>query len=120
MLSSFEAKFNGDVLSLPSESKLTAKSLKQFASLVESRTLKQQRYPWEQFSFVHLPVEFISHLYQRFIDGSTAVYIPPFLTALLFDFAMPYEKLTGKERVLDPACGSAVFLVGAFRRLVNV
>ena len=120
LLSSLEAKFNGDVFSLPLESSLTAKSLKQFASLVESKTLKQQRYLWDQFSFSHLPVEVISHLYQRFVDGSTAVYTPPFLAALLLDFAMPYEKLTGKERVLDPACGSGVFLVGAFRRLVNV
>jgi len=33
---------------------------------------------------------------------------------------MPYNRLTGNERVLDPACGSGIFLVGAFRRLVNV
>ena len=32
---------------------------------------------------------------------------------------MPYERMTGKERVLDPACGSGIFLVGAFKRLVN-
>jgi hypothetical protein len=71
------------------------------------------------YSFEHLPVEIISHLYQRFVQGSTAVYTPPFLAALLLDHAMPYGKLTGRERVLDPACGSGVFLVGAFRRLVN-
>jgi hypothetical protein len=58
-------------------------------------------------------------LYQRFVQGSTAVYTPPFLAALLLDVAMPYDKLTGRERVLDPACGSGVFLVGAFRRLVS-
>ena len=120
LLGNLEAKFNGDVFSLPSESKLTAKSLRQFAALVESKTLQQQRYLWEQFSFAHLPVEVISHLYQRFVQGSTAVYTPPFLAALLLDFAMPYGKLTGKERVLDPSCGSGVFLVGAFRRLVNI
>lgn len=119
LLHNLEAKFNGDVFALPSEAKLTAKSLRKFASLVEARTLKQQRYLWEQFSFSHLPVEVISHLYQRFVKGSTAVYTPPFLAALLLDFAMPYHKLTGKERVLDPSCGSGVFLVGAFRRLIN-
>ena len=48
-----------------------------------------------------------------------AVYTPPFLASLLLDHAMPYGELTGRERVLDPACGSGVFLVGAFRRLVN-
>jgi hypothetical protein len=120
LLRNLESKFNGDVFALPSEATLTAKSLRKFASLVEARTLKRQRYLWEQFSFSHLPVEVISHLYQRFVKGSTAVYSPPFLAALLIDFAMPFGKLTGKERVLDPACGSGVFLVGAFRRLINV
>src|SRR5690606_1786937 len=45
---------------------------------------------------------------------------PPMLASLLLDHAMPYDKLTGTERILDPSCGSGVFLVGAFRRLVNL
>ena len=32
---------------------------------------------------------------------------------------MPYKEMTGNERVLDPACGSGIFLVGVFKRLVN-
>ena len=120
LLGTLEEKFNGDVFALPAETTLTKKSLRRFATLVEARTLNQQRFLWEQFSFAHLPVEVISHLYQRFVKGSTAVYTPPFLAALLLDYAMPYNQLSGKERVLDPACGSGVFLVGAFRRLVNV
>jgi len=123
LLDFLERKFNGDVFSLPREGreKLTRKALKKFADLVEARTVKRQRYLWEQFSFEHLPVEMISHLYQRFVQGGHGtVYTPPFLASLLLDQAMPYEKLTGEERVLDPACGSGVFLVGAFRRLINI
>jgi len=120
LLKHLENKFNGDVFALPSETELTEESLRYFADLVESRTLSRQRYLWEQFSFTHLPVEVISHLYQRFVKGSTAIYTPPFLAALLLDYAMPYDGLSGKERVLDPACGSGVFLVGAFRRIVNI
>jgi hypothetical protein len=118
-----ERKFNGDVFALPREGqqRLTKKILNVFADLVEAKTLKRQRYLWEQFSFEHLPVEIISHLYQRFVKGSHGtVYTPPFLAALLLDHAMPYKKLTGTERILDPACGSGVFLVGAFRRLITV
>src|SRR5258708_21963418 len=37
----------------------------------------------------------------------------------MLDFALPYQRITGNERVLDPACGSGVFLVGAFRRLIQ-
>jgi len=123
LLKFLEDRFNGDVFDLSRlcQRKLTKTTLKTFAYLVEARTLKRQRYLWEQFSFKHLPVEIISHLYQRFVeDGHGTVYTPAFLAALLLDHAMPYDKLTGDERVLDPACGSGVFLVGAFRRLVNV
>ena len=118
-----EDKFNGDVFDLSRLDRkgLTKHNLTRFASLVEARTLERQQYLWEQFSFEHLPVEIISHLYQRFVeDGHGAVYTPPFLAALLLDHTMPYSKLMGNERILDPACGSAVFLVGAFRRLINL
>ncbi|MBW8000606.1 MAG: N-6 DNA methylase [Planctomycetes bacterium] len=116
-------KFNGDVFDIKrfSPHKLTKKTLETFANFVEARTLNKQRYLWDQYSFEHLPVEIISHLYQRFIkDGHGAVYTPPFLAALLLDYTMPYKKMTGKERILDPACGSGVFLVGAFKRLINL
>ena len=119
LLRALERKFNGDVFRLPDEMRLTKTALRRFASLVEAKTLGDQRYLWELYAFDHIPVEVISHLYQRFVKGSTAVYTPPFLAALLLDHAMPYDKLTGRERVLDPACGSGVFLVGAYRRLAN-
>ena len=123
LLKNLERKFNGEVfdVSCLGIQELTKKNLKTFARIVEARTLKNQRYLWEQYSFKHLPVEIISHLYQRFIkDGHGAVYTPPFLAALLLDHTMPYNKMTGKERILDPSCGSGVFLVGAFKRLVNL
>lgn len=121
LLQVLEKKFDGDVFSLPEEEVLTAEVLRRFADLVAGQTLKRQRFLWRQFSFEHLPVEIISHLYQRFVrSGHGTVYTPPFLASLLLDHAMPYNDLTGDERILDPACGSGVFLVGALRRLVNV
>jgi hypothetical protein len=123
LLHSLESRFNGDIFVLPSEGEpeLTRDILLKFARLVEAKTLNKQRYLWRQFSFKHLPVEIISHLYQRFVKGGKGVvYTPPLLVSLLLDYAMPYENLSGEERILDPACGSGVFLVGAFRRLINV
>jgi hypothetical protein len=38
----------------------------------------------------------------------------------MLDYALPYGEIEGDERILDPTCGSGVFLVGAFRRLVHV
>ena len=123
LLDFLDNKFNGDVFSLPGIDRqaLDSNILTHFANLVEGRTIKLQRYLWQQFSFEHLPVEIISNLYQRFVDGGHGtVYTPPFLASLLLDYAMPYEKLNGQERVLDPACGSGIFLVGALKRLINI
>jgi len=120
LLAFLERKFNGDIFAFQHED-ITKPILETFSDLVGAKTLKRQRYLWDQFSFEHLPVEIISHLYQRFVEGGHGtVYTPPFLASLLLDHSMPYDKLTGEERILDPACGSGVFLVGAFRRLVNV
>jgi len=113
-------KFNGDVFDITQFYQLDKNHLKIFANLVEKKMIAKQCYLWDQFSFEHLPVEIISHLYQRFIKGGHgAVYTPPLLAALLLDHVMPYNEMKGSERVLDPACGSGVFLVGAFKRLIN-
>lgn len=120
LLGALERKFNGDIFLLERHHRLTRTALRRFAEVVEGRTLAQQRYLWQQYSFEHLPVEIISNLYQRFVKGGHGtVYTPPFLASLLVDQAMPYDQLTEDERVLDPACGSGVFLVTAFRRLIH-
>lgn len=122
LLTALENKFNGDVFGLgeSGQHRLTRGELKRFAELVEARTIKAQRYLWATHSFEHIPVEVLSHLYQRFAQpGKGAVFTPPFLASLILDYALPYARLTGKEKVLDPTCGSGVFLVGAFRRLVH-
>lgn len=123
LLGKLERKFNGDVFAVPDDDTgwLSARELKRFADLVEARTINAQRYLWDQYSFRHLPVEVLSHLYQRFAQPDQgAVFTPPFVANLMLDYAMPYQGLTGDERVLDPTCGSGIFLVGAFRRLIQV
>lgn len=121
MLAKLQDKFNGDIFELPEhEQSLNPELLLEFVTLLEAKTLNRQRYLWEQYSFRYIPVEVLSHLYQHFAQhGTGAIYTPPFVADLILDQAMPYDKMTGKETVLDPTCGSGVFLVGAFRRLVH-
>ncbi len=117
-----KTKFNGDVFSLSHDGEtLTASDLKSFANLVEGKTLGKQKHFWELFDFQHIPVEVISRLYQRFVTTDSAVYTPPLLASLLLDQVLPYDWLDGKTSVavLDPSCGSGIFLVGAFKRLVT-
>src|ERR1035437_1660624 len=122
LLSKLERKFNGDVFELPEDTKekLNTKDLRRFAELVEARTVHEQRYLWEQFSFRYIPVEVLSHLYQRFAQsGKGAVFTPAFVANLMLDYSLPYDRLKGTETILDPTCGSGVFLVAAFRRLIQ-
>jgi len=121
LLSKLERKFNGDVFALQeAASRLTKKELRRFADLVEARTLGAQRYLWSQYSFQYIPVEVLSHLYQHFAqEGKGAVFTPPMVASLMLDYVMPYATLSGTERILDPTCGSGIFLVGAFRRLIH-
>jgi hypothetical protein len=68
-------------------------------------------------------VELISHIYQIFVkDSDSSVYTPPFLVRLMLEEALSWERLDRlhqhDEVILDPCCGSGVFLVEAYKRLV--
>lgn len=70
------------------------------------------------FQFDIIPIEFISHIYQIFLDDNKAkygiFYTPEGLANLLFDNVIRHEG-----KVLDPSCGSGIFLVLAFRRMYS-
>lgn len=68
------------------------------------------------FQFDIIPIEFISHIYQIFLDDKKArngiFYTPEGLANLLLDNVIKQEG-----KVLDPSCGSGIFLVLAFRKM---
>lgn len=79
-----------------------------------------------RYDFSILPVELISAVYQEFIydEVPTAkrdlglVPTPRFLAEVVLGLA--FEGLpAGRPRVLDPACGSGIFLVGCFNRIAH-
>lgn len=82
-----------------------------------------QRRLWP-YSFELIPVELISSIYEMFAhsadpgvaESRSVHYTKPSLVSMTLSLAM--GNLDGSARVLDPACGSGVFLVEAFRRLV--
>lgn len=103
------------------------------ADFADGRMKGDQKFFWERYSFRHLPVEAISYVYEDFLEGkSQSYYTPHYLVDLLLDEAMPPKALrrafnkralkVGSEPafpVLDPSCGSGVFLVGAWHRMVE-
>jgi type I restriction-modification system DNA methylase subunit len=122
LFNDLEYKFNGDIFSFPESNKITKKIIKSIIHLGEKNADNtRQLYFWDIYSFEHIPVEVLSHIYQYFLgkdDGT--VFTPAPLVDLILDYAMPYDRLTGSEKILDPTCGSGIFLVSAFRRLISV
>ena len=81
-----------------------------------------QKLFWPLYSFEDLPVELISNIYEEFLakkDSKGVVYTPPMLVDLLLDQCLPLDAKTLSWKILDPACGSGIFLVGAFKRLIQ-
>ncbi|MBN2396514.1 MAG: N-6 DNA methylase [Candidatus Atribacteria bacterium] len=72
------------------------------------------------FQFDIIPVEFISHIYQIFLEEKQPSegihYTPEGLAKLIVDSVM--KEMSGT--VLDPSCGSGMFLVLAFRNLLKI
>jgi hypothetical protein len=122
LFNDLEHKFNGDIFSFPESNKITKNIIKSIIHLGEKNADNTgQLYFWDLFSFEHIPVEVLSHIYQYFLEKDDgAVFTPASLVDLILDYAMPYDKLTGSEKILDPTCGSGIFLVSAFRRLISV
>jgi hypothetical protein len=127
LLEHLEDRFNGHVFVLSDDERetlSTSKQLPRFARLVEARQESGgQLTLWKRYSFADLPVELISHIYQLFVhDSSVAVYTPQFLVRLMLGEVLSWERLDRLERndevILDGACGSGIFLVEAYKRLV--
>ncbi|MCL1982542.1 MAG: N-6 DNA methylase [Clostridiales bacterium] len=79
------------------------------------------------YNFDVVPLDLISSIYEEFYsedrqkkarrDG--AYYTPSVLAELTESRVLTTEELVKQSRVLDPACGSGIFLVEAFRRIVR-
>jgi len=78
------------------------------------------------YSFDVIPIQLISSIYEMFFhlenskETKNGTYYTPYhLVELLMDEVFPWEGQYKAVKVLDPACGSGIFLVEAFRRLVG-
>ena len=96
-----------------------------FLDAVDPRTGQRTLFPYQ---FDIIPVELISSIFEQFVQadptirgsaGGTNVHCTRLsLVSLVLDEVM--VECVGHETVLDLTCGSGVFLVEAFRRLVTL
>jgi len=80
------------------------------------------------YDFSIIPIEFISNVYESFIgeeeqSKNGAYYTPTFLVDYILKYTIDdFFKTNPNEyncKVLDPACGSGIFLVETLRKLIN-
>ncbi len=126
--------FNGDMFPDVDEEEKTVelKHLKLIQDLLYGDTGIQKKLFFFSYRFDIVPLDLISSIYEVFYHSSIdenekkskarqagVYYTPPVLAEFVVSRALPTEVIQNKPRVLDPACGSGIFLVEAFRRIVR-
>lgn len=80
---------------------------------------------WPLYSFDVIPIQLISSVYEMFFhyqenESEKGTYYTPFhLVDLLMDEVLPWEAKYREIKILDPSCGSGIFLVEAYRRIIG-
>jgi len=124
-------RFNGDILVVDQEEEDT---IRQDHLDLLRRMLKgeqhldtRQMVLWPLYSFDVIPIELISSIYEQFLTLKAETmevlpkgihYTPYHLVAFLMDQVLPFADTNLDMRIIDPACGSGIFLVESYRRLV--
>lgn len=124
-----EERFNGDMFLLEEHEyqSITNSSFKTIIGLLNEDDLGNgQKSLFKLYDFAIIPIEFISNVYESFIGNQqedSAYYTPLFLVDyILSETVETYLKFNPKEyncRVLDPACGSGIFLVETLRKIIE-
>ena len=76
---------------------------------------------WKFYSFDVIPLDFISSIYEEFVNkkaGEGVHYTPEYIVDFILDGVLPWDETEWDLKILDPACGSGIFLVKALQRLI--
>ena len=116
--------FNGKIFHLSDEykSQIKDKDLSPLADFLSGMLDGNQFVFWKLYSFNHLPIELISSIYEMFLEAdkdSGVAYTPSYLVSFMVDECMPIDKPKKDYKILDPACGSGIFLVSAYKRIID-
>lgn len=93
----------------------------------ENTELWQLHLGFKAYDFRYIPVETLSAIYEQFLVSENekvkqeqgVVYTPEFLADYLLSEVASVKPLQKGMKILDPACGSGIFLVLAYRHLIE-
>jgi type I restriction-modification system DNA methylase subunit len=128
-----EEHFNGNVFPLASneEKVVTEKHLSIIKKCLFDGDLSgtpKLFHEWRLFRFDIIQIELLSEIYEHFLEEfkeqkkeeGGQYYTPPSLVELILNEKLKVNNESNWEfKVLDPACGSGIFLVESFKRLVK-
>jgi len=136
LVEALETRFNGDVFHIDfgRQCPLTDAHVQLVSSVfagdeiqVAERGIVRQLYlRFLKYDFRHIPVETLSSIYEQFLHAQQkaksqgAYYTPEVLADYLLSEINSIRELQPGMKVLDPACGSGIFLVLAYRRLIEL
>lgn len=139
-------KFNGDLFPITAKEETTVIKNPNILNLIyecfthETDLRTGQKYLFNFFDFKHIPIELISAIYEEFmseedvtkniiIDNKAkgkrelgAYYTPQMLVEFVYNEVLPMPSKNDynyKLKILDPACGSGIFLVEGFKRIIE-
>ena len=121
--------FSGDVFPLDKDiiAAIPDEAFQLLICMLKSEVERGQPFLFDMFDFSVLPIEFISNVYEKFIGKENqskngAYYTPTFLVDYIVKETV-LEFLNHHEgcdcRVLDPSCGSGIFLVASLRQMID-
>jgi len=134
LVDALEGSFNGKIfpIDFDNEESLKDEHIKWVAAIftgaeiVDRETtpeiVLQLHLPFKAYDFEYIPVETLSAIYEQFIfDRKTkgAVYTPGALADYLIAEMESVKPLERGMKILDPACGSGIFLVLIYRLLIE-
>jgi hypothetical protein len=100
---------------IPTENLLNS-ALNLIAEALERKNFETGQLSLFGYRFDVIPTEFIGHVYEMFFDENQSeegiFYTPEGLAKLIVD-----ETITSTGKILDPSCGSGMFLVVGLRKL---
>lgn len=125
-----EARFNGSIFPFPAdfEASLSDETVAVVASAFKGDDLEtgQLHLEFDAYDFSYIPVEMLSSIYEQFLKSQGtqkkvgAVYTPEPVADYLICELNDSNPLMAGMKILDPCCGSGIFLVLAYRRLIEI
>lgn len=128
-----EEHFNGNVFTVEDGEAITTQQLqlikKCFINGNDNTPQTNLFDNWRLFDFSIIQIELLSEIYENFLlaispelkHQTGTFYTPPALVDLILNEKLPinHNENNYNVKILDPSCGSGIFLVESFKRLVK-